>query len=134
MKNFQSLSCLLATIVFLFIPEPSYGKESKLKCIDEIDLFGKAIKEKPHYFLVLLDDKDKKFELPFTQVKGEAFYEPDLILFSFEKYGVTYQYVIHRKTLKFSQFIKRTDNDSVQQLWKGSCKIVSPASGGKNLI
>ena len=33
MKNFKTFSFLIATIALLLIPEPSYGKETWLKCV-----------------------------------------------------------------------------------------------------
>ena len=136
MKTFQSLSFLLGTIFILLMPKPSFSKETRLKCVEEINLHGKAIKTHPNqpYHLILLDDRNERYELPFQDVKGQVFYGANLIMFSFDKYGTAYDWQINRKTLKFSQHIKLIGGSSPTQLWKGSCKIISPASSGKNLI
>ena len=136
MKIFQSSSILLGIVANLLIPEPSFSKETWLKCVEEIDQEGKEIQIAPNqpYHLVKLDDSNERYVVLFQEAKGQATFFETAIAFNFVKHEIAYDWIINRENLKFSYTLKLVGGSAPASLWKGSCKIIPSPSGGKNIV
>ena len=141
MKNFKSFCSLLGFFAFFFIAEPSFGKETWLKCIRKT-FDGKPSQEiKTH--IIKLDSKNQRFEIQggtfeSSIIQGKAHYftssiqlkfveqEPPLLFSSI--------FEINRSNLTYSNLTETTGYAKYSSIQNGSCKVIPPPSTKKNLI
>ena len=146
MKVFKSLSFLLGTLILLFIPEPSYGKETWLKCEEKPVGWTKE-----DINIIKLDSKNEKFEIKGWATNrivslGKANYFTDTIQLKFsnqseagEKLIFDTIFEIDRASLTYSYSVTtltaaRTPISISGYISKGICKIIPAPSSKKNLI
>jgi hypothetical protein len=147
MKNFKTFSFLIATIALLLIPEPSYGKETWLKC-KELMRDGKVLSYDMHH-IFLLNSKTKRFEIEKhgKVFQGNADYFKSIIGIKYSNilgHGDTrdntpgiqeFSYSIDRATLNFTlqTTLKIAEGSSVVN-YSGECKVIPPPSARVNQI
>jgi hypothetical protein len=151
MKNFKSLSFLLGTIVYLLIPEPSYGKETWLKCSSP-DYKGERVNSPP--FTLKLNSVTQSFEIQYlppngTYVGKATFFQSAIKFqyshsYSFDP-DTTYNevYEIDRATLNYRRvvssaringYLERNGIVVPPSQYSGFCKVIPAPSSKKNLI
>jgi len=151
MKNFKSLSFLLGTIALLLNSEPSYGKETWLKCSSP-EYKGERVNSPP--FTLKLNSVKESFEIQYlppngTYVGKATFFQSAIKFqyshsYSFDP-GFIYNevYEIDRTTLKYSRLVKgnringyleRNGIVTPPSQYSGSCKVIPAPVSKKNLI
>jgi len=151
MKNFKSLSFLLGTIALLLNSEPSYGKETWLKCSSP-EYKGERVNSPP--FTLKLNSVKESFEIQYlppngTYVGKATFFQSAIKFqyshsYSFDP-GFIYNevYEIDRTTLKYNRLVKgnringyleRNGIVTPPSQYSGSCKVIPAPVSKKNLI
>jgi hypothetical protein len=151
MKTFKSLGFLLGTIALLLFPEPSFGKDTWLKC-NSPDYKGNRADSPP--FTLKLNSVKESFEIqylpPNGTYMGKATFFQSAIKFQYSHSysfdpGNTYNevYEINRATLKYSRlvsgvringYLERNGMGVPPSEYSGSCKVIPAPSNKKNLI
>ena len=153
MKVFKSLSFLFGTFVFLFISEPSYGKEINLTCKPQLVSITSNNKNIPPQTTPAKDTvKDailslypykERFELTDFNGKtfqGKATFFKAQIQFYYEipnpSFTTKLTFVVDRETLSFSETSKIEMGYGIimNSDTTGLCRVITAPSTKKNLI
>jgi hypothetical protein len=137
----KSLSFLLGNLFFLSIIEPSYGKETWLKCVRKT-FDGKPSQEiKTH--IIKLDSKNQRFEIQGgtfegSIIQGKANYFTSSIQLKFVEqeppliFNSTFE--INRSNLTYSNLTEMIGYTNSSYIQNGSCKLIPPPSSKTNKI
>ena len=138
MKSLISLG-LLTALPFLLIPQPSFSKETWLKCVRKT-FDGKPSQETKAY-IIKLDSVNQRYEIQggvfeSTIIQGKANYFTSAIQIKFveQEPPLTFSstFEINRTNLTYSGFTETTGYTNYSSTQAGSCKVIPAPSAKKN--